>query len=191
RRARPRGGARVPTCARRVEAGFARAQLSAALAYRITQRRAARRARRRRGARRASARRAGRQSRVPGRAGARASPAQPRTVSRCWRTKAASALRARTSRSYTRDARYGPRPVSPLRRRGASPGAVAQCRLETRRQTARPKERAHAARDELTQPVHRILVVMLLCCTFSATAPNEASIRKTIEAKLGGAKVEG
>ena len=32
---------------------------------------------------------------------------------------------------------------------------------------------------------------MLLCCAFSATAADEASIRKTIEAKLGGAKVEG
>ncbi|HTL25579.1 MAG TPA: DsbC family protein [Burkholderiales bacterium] len=39
--------------------------------------------------------------------------------------------------------------------------------------------------------MHRILVVMLLCCAFSATAADEASIRKTIEAKLGGAKVEG
>jgi thiol:disulfide interchange protein DsbC len=38
--------------------------------------------------------------------------------------------------------------------------------------------------------VHRILAVILLCCSFSAAA-DEATIRNTIESKLGGAKVEG
>jgi thiol:disulfide interchange protein DsbC len=32
---------------------------------------------------------------------------------------------------------------------------------------------------------------MLFCCAFSATAADEALIKKTIESKLGGAKVEG
>ena len=142
------------------------------------------------GARHPSARRAGTQPRPAGRA---------RACRRCWRRASRGATRATCACCAAMSAaapslysRWIPWSTALFRLFGAESAVAARLRnagLNLTDRAAGPKEHPDAPRDELNAEIpHRC---RLLFARAPRAAANEAQIRKALEPKLGGAKIEG